>query len=123
VSDHGFQARTDPPPARPQLTGMHDRTAVLIARGPAIAPSGRLEGAAVEDIAPTVLALMGLPVPDDMDGHVLTEIIADSYLAEHPIRTIPSYEPLLGERRRRAGVESTMDESIREQLKSLGYIE
>jgi len=123
VSDHGFQARTDPPPTRPQLTGMHDRTAVLIAAGPAFRAAGLVEGATVEDVAPTALAVMGLPVPEDMDGRVLTEIIAESHLATYPLSTIPSYEPILRADRPREELGSTMDESIREQLKSLGYIE
>ncbi len=121
VSDHGFQARTDPPPERPQLTGKHERKAVLIASGPAFASTGRFEGARVEDVAPTALAVMGLPVPDDMDGRVLMETIEPSHLEKYPIHTIASYEPLLGTEREEVG--STMDESIREQLRSLGYIE
>ncbi|MBD3348745.1 MAG: sulfatase-like hydrolase/transferase, partial [Candidatus Eisenbacteria bacterium] len=123
VSDHGFQARTDPPENRPQLTGMHDRTAVLIAAGPAFRKGVRIEDAAVEDVTPTVLAVMGLPVPEDMDGRVLTDIIEESHLRAHPLESIASYEPLLGGRRAEPTAGSTMDDSIREQLKSLGYIE
>ncbi len=121
VSDHGFQARTDPPPERPQLTGKHERKAVFIACGPAFVPGGRIEGATVQDVAPTALAVMGLPVPDDMDGRVLIDAITPEHLERYPIHTIASYEPLLGTDRDEVG--STMDESIREQLRSLGYIE
>ncbi|MFH1502985.1 MAG: alkaline phosphatase family protein [Candidatus Eisenbacteria bacterium] len=122
VSDHGFQPRTDPPPERPQLTGKHERKAVLIASGPAFRSTGYFEGATVQDVAPTILAVMGLPVAEDMDGRVLIETIEGAHLREHPIEMIVSYEPLLlGEERPEIG--STMDESIREQLKSLGYIE
>ena len=121
VSDHGFQPRLDPPPDRPQLTGQHERHAVLIAAGPAFRRTGRFEGATVYDVAPTVLAVMGLPVPEDMDGRVLVEILQDSHLERFPVTYVPSYEPTLA--RDREAVGSTMDESIREQLKSLGYIE
>ncbi len=121
VSDHGFQPRTDPPPDRPQLTGKHERTAVFIACGPAFVAGGRVEGATVKDVAPTALAVMGLPVPEDMDGKVLVDAIRPEHLEEYPIRTIASYEPLLGTERKEVG--SNMDESIREQLRSLGYIE
>ncbi len=121
VSDHGFQARTDPPAERPQLTGRHERKAVLILSGPAFRSAGYFEGASVHDVAPTVLAVMGIPVPDDMDGRVLAETIESTHLTQHPVESVASYESLLGDRKQETG--SPMDESIREQLKSLGYIE
>jgi hypothetical protein len=40
----------------------------------------------IEDIAPTVLHLMGLPVPSDMDGRVLTEIVLPESLRSYPVR-------------------------------------
>ena len=121
VSDHGFKARLDPDPRRPQLTGTHDIAGVFIAAGPAVDPVGRIEGATIFDVTPTALVLLGLPVADDMDGRALTEIISADHLDAHPTSSVPSYEPADG---REAGeVGSTMDDSIREQLKSLGYIE
>ena len=121
VSDHGFQPRLDPPSDRPQLTGRHERQAVFIASGPAFRSTGRFEGGTVYDVAPTVLAVMGLPVAEDIDGRVLTEIMLESHLEEFPVAHIPSYEPAVGHDREAVG--SAMDESIREQLRSLGYIE
>ena len=79
------------------------------------------EGATILDIAPTALAVMGLPVGDDMDGRVLEEIIRDDHLERYPVSSIPSYESIVGKERGEIG--SAMDESIREQLRSLGYIE
>jgi arylsulfatase A-like enzyme len=38
---------------------------------------GEIEGANIVDLAPTALHAMGLPVPDDMDGRVLTELFSD----------------------------------------------
>jgi hypothetical protein len=121
VSDHGFQARLDPDPDRPELTGMHDLRGVFIASGPAFRSTGYYDGATILDIAPTVLAVMGLPVAEDVDGRVLEEVIREDHLERYPLSTVPSYEPLLGKEKGEIG--STMDESIREQLKSLGYIE
>ena len=64
---------------------------------------------------------MGLPVAEDIDGRVLTEILLESHLEQFPVTYIPSYEPAVGHEREAVG--SAMDESIREQLRSLGYIE
>jgi len=33
-------------------------------------------GPRIIDLAPTILALLGLPVPDDMDGRILEEFLA-----------------------------------------------
>ncbi len=121
VSDHGFKARLDPDPNRPQLTGTHDVAGVFIASGPAFAPVGLFEDATIFDITPTALAVMGLPVGEDMDGRALTGIIDERHLAAHPVSFIPSYEPAVGKERGEVG--STMDDAIKEQLRSLGYIE
>ncbi|MBN2564797.1 MAG: alkaline phosphatase family protein [Candidatus Eisenbacteria bacterium] len=121
VSDHGFQARTDLDPKRPQLTGAHDIEGVFIASGPAFVKAGRYDGATILDITPTALAVMGFPRADDMDGRVLTEIIEPRFLTDRTATSVSTYDPegMSG----RAEVGSSMDESIKEQLKSLGYIE
>lgn len=121
VSDHGFQPRLDPDPGRPQLTGAHHIQGVFIAAGPEIGAIGRVEGATILDVTPTALAIMGLPVAEDMDGRVLSAIIRPECLDASPVTTTESYEDSRGVRESEIG--STMDESIREQLKSLGYIE
>jgi predicted AlkP superfamily phosphohydrolase/phosphomutase len=59
-------------------TGDHRTTGVLIAHGPAFRAGSTPEGATLLDIAPTVLHLLGVPVPADMDGRVLTEILDPS---------------------------------------------
>jgi arylsulfatase A-like enzyme len=54
--------------------GFHRMNGIFLAYGPDIQAGRHIEGADITDIAPTVLHAMGLPVPDDMDGHVLTAI-------------------------------------------------
>ncbi len=56
-------------------TGDHRLDGVLVAGGPAFRAGAKAEGATLLDIAPTVLHLLGVPVPADMDGRVLSEII------------------------------------------------
>jgi hypothetical protein len=122
VSDHGFRPRLERKPGMPELTGEHDVIGVLIAAGPAFKSGGRVDGATILDVAPTALAVMGLPIAEDMDGRPLTEIIRDEHLARFPIAFVPSYEGVLPRRATNADPGS-MDESIKEQLKSLGYID
>ena len=59
--------------------------------------SGRavlMAGCSALDVAPTLLYLLGLPVPRDMEGRVLTEILEPAFAREHPVTFIPSYESL-----------------------------
>jgi predicted AlkP superfamily phosphohydrolase/phosphomutase len=64
----------------------HGADSFLVAAGPRIRSGATIDGGAIVDIAPTLLHLMGCPVPDDMDGNVLTELIAPAELATHPVR-------------------------------------
>jgi predicted AlkP superfamily phosphohydrolase/phosphomutase len=57
-------------------TGDHRMEGMIVASGAAFRPGASLEaGANLLDIAPTILHLLGVPVPQDMDGRVLTEIL------------------------------------------------
>jgi len=49
-------------------TGGHKNTGFMIARGPDIAAGGRLDNADVVDFAPTILDLLGAPIPEHYDG-------------------------------------------------------
>jgi arylsulfatase A-like enzyme len=56
-----------------RMEGTHRPDGIFIAAGPGI---GQLTGlrAHIVDCAPTILATLGLPIPDDMEGRVITEI-------------------------------------------------
>jgi predicted AlkP superfamily phosphohydrolase/phosphomutase len=57
-------------------SGCHRLHGVLIAAGPDVAPGAAVAGARLIDLAPPSLHLFGLPVPADMDGRVLTELLS-----------------------------------------------
>ena len=122
VSDHGFKARLLPDPNMPELTGTHDRRGVIIAAGPAFRSSGYVEGATILDVAPTSLAVLGLPVTGTMDGRILLELLRPEHLERYPTRIVEGYGTALG-RSVETESGSSMDESIKEQLRSLGYIQ
>jgi predicted AlkP superfamily phosphohydrolase/phosphomutase len=106
------------------ISGDHRLKGLLMFRNPAVKHPGqqRLE-AALQDIAPTALYALGLPVPEDMDGRVLTELFDDAYLREHPV----SYcKPDSCEETARPGDKDYGDEeeeTVKERLRSLGYLE
>jgi hypothetical protein len=64
---------------------MHRDYGMLIMNGPGVRQRSAVEGAAIQDIAPTVLHTMGLPVPANMDGHVLESAFAEDYVASFPV--------------------------------------
>jgi predicted AlkP superfamily phosphohydrolase/phosphomutase len=104
-----------------ELTGAHRPLGVLIGCGPQFAEGHRIEGARIEDVAPTVLHALGVPVPEDMDGRVATEALAPR-LASAPV----SYAASRGEDGgSAAGQTDYSDEEaaqVEERLRSLGYI-
>ncbi|MGI8890896.1 MAG: alkaline phosphatase family protein [Chthoniobacterales bacterium] len=61
--------------------GTHRRDGMVVACGKPFRKGREVQGAQLLDIAPTILHLMGQPVPDDMDGRVLEELFEPEYLA------------------------------------------
>jgi len=47
---------------------------IFVAKGPRIKKGIKIDGAKIYDIAPTILHIFGLPIPNEMDGRVLKEI-------------------------------------------------
>lgn len=107
--------------------GSHRLEGIFITAGPeVIANPGPLPNLAIEDVAPTVLYLIGLPVPEDMDGRVLTEIVTPTVLASRPVEFSQPIGLWPNEREAVFIDEmiSKADEAeIRERLQALGYLE
>ncbi len=67
-------------------SGKHKQNGVFIGYGPDIKKNIDLGSVSICDIAPTILHMSGLPVPDDMDGNVLSEIFrATSAISARPV--------------------------------------
>lgn len=82
-------------------SGSHRKEGVFIAYGPDIKQGIEIEGAKIYDIAPTILHVFGLLVPEDIDGTVLKEIFKEnSEIAKRPI----SYQKVGEEARIRSKV-------------------
>jgi predicted AlkP superfamily phosphohydrolase/phosphomutase len=64
ISSEGFALRR----------AQHAPDGFLIAGGAGIAEGTELEGARTIDFAPTILHLLGQPVPDELDGRILREL-------------------------------------------------
>jgi predicted AlkP superfamily phosphohydrolase/phosphomutase len=95
---------------------------ILMMRGPYIKSSANMESkASLEDITPTILTLLGIPIGEDMEGRVLKEAFEDEFWRQYPLRAIPSHDR--GERFRARATISGEDDLLKEKLRALGYIE
>ena len=63
----------------------HRPEGILLALGPGIRKGAQVTGASIIDLAPTVLHLMGLPIPSYMDGKVLTELLDARQIGWDPV--------------------------------------
>jgi predicted AlkP superfamily phosphohydrolase/phosphomutase len=106
--------------------GEHKMEGILIMAGPSIRASEEaLLDLSLMDVAPTILHLLDLPVPSDLDGRVIGEAFVPGLMAARPVR---QGEPLgiwNGEEdyQYEDGGMSDEDESrLRERLAALGYL-
>ncbi|MFQ5669772.1 MAG: tetratricopeptide repeat protein [Acidobacteriota bacterium] len=124
VSDHGFRSGDN------RLTGdarigagraaeWHRKYGVLVVSGPGARAGARLTEASVVDIAPTILALLGLPIPQAMDGTILEGALSQDFLEAHPpfhqggaFLEVDASQP----------IPSASDRERLRRLESLGYI-
>ncbi len=125
LSDHGFELgvlQNDPSKTRDMRRvseEFHNIQGILYMYGHGVKPHARLDQAAILDVAPTVLALAGIPPAADMRGRVLSEAI------DRPILSpVPTYEPAA---RPSGGAavegDAEVDPQILERLRSLGYLQ
>lgn len=101
----------------------HGPPGILLMQGGPVKPGHVIEAAHILDLYPTMLYLLGLPVPQDAAGKVLLDALDPEFVRSHPVRTIPTYESLgpakgLPKGRRESGMN---DEELR-KLKALGYM-
>lgn len=99
----------------PRTLGTHRTDGVLMVAGPGVRPGPLATSPGIEDVAPSVLAASGLPVPEDMEGRVLTELFVDPPVVRRgpaAVRGVATVDGL------------TDDEAadVAERLRALGYL-
>ncbi|MGH2638343.1 MAG: alkaline phosphatase family protein, partial [Rhabdochlamydiaceae bacterium] len=111
IADVLFTENTD-------RTGTHNTRGVVMISGKEVV-NRQLEGASVFDIAPTILGIMGIPVPADMDGLALNQAFSEQFLSSNPLRysEVSEKEP-----HEQYELSKEEQKKIEENLRSLGYI-
>jgi tetratricopeptide (TPR) repeat protein len=84
-----------------------------------VKPGATLTDASILDVAPTVLALMGLPRAADMPGKPLAEAFADSVTATFETATVPTLDR---PRAQTEVAEGSATEETMKKLEALGYL-
>ncbi len=101
------------------MSGHHRPDGVVMLAGQGIEAGVELDGANITDLAPTILYAMGIPIPFDMDGRVLTDAFTPDYLSAVKVQ----YSDELSERPTGEDQYSEEDaEEIKERLRGLGYV-
>ena len=125
LSDHGFEDRY-------QHARAPDGFAILagppILCGDQVAPAaserGPVRGAiGVYEVAPTVAALLGLPVAEDLVAGPRLDLLDPEFVREHPVRTVSTWEREGRETAPRAADDRAIEEAELERLRALGYIQ
>jgi predicted AlkP superfamily phosphohydrolase/phosphomutase len=101
------------------ISAKHTLDGILVLNGPKMKKGIQLRRAEIIDVAPTILYLMGIPIPLDMDGKVLSPGLRSSYLERNPIL----YDQFKNEIRKSTYKFSAKDEEeIKDRLRNLGYL-
>lgn len=102
------------------ISGTHAMNGIILMKGPTIKVGASLGNPLIADVAPTILYLMGLEIPEDMDGKVITDAIQESHLASNP----PRYKNRTAQITTAVshGYSAQEEERIRKVLRDLGYL-
>ena len=104
------------------VSGVHRMEGVFAAFGEPIRRGVWLEDCHLLDVAPTVLYLAGLPVPEDSDGRVLSEALVSGCTGP-VLKGPPAARPAGPGGERPGEVLSAEDEAVvTERLRDLGYV-
>jgi Flp pilus assembly protein TadD len=125
ISDHGFKSGAARLKDRPEIWAgnaalWHRPDGIVAFYGAGVKKGAAIEGASIRDVAPTVLALTGLPRADDMPGQPLRAAFDDAVTATFSAEHVPTLD-----RKREdtaANTSSGASEQTMKKLEALGYL-
>jgi predicted AlkP superfamily phosphohydrolase/phosphomutase len=102
------------------LSGDHRMDGVIAAAGPQVGAEALAEPALLVDMAPTILAALGVPASVKHDGQVLVPLVGEEGQVE-AARAAAASEPV--EARDESGLDENEAEELEDHLRGLGYLE
>ncbi len=101
------------------MTGMHTMNGILVAQGKHFRRGVRLKGARIVDLFPSMLYLMGIQIPGDLDGRPLQDLFTPDFLEQNPLAVshgtdLPTFDS--------AQLSPEQEQDVLQRLKDLGYL-
>ncbi len=126
--DHGFLSvlnADDPIQFRPEPAGTHHPHGIFLAAGKNIAKGRQISLPSIEDVGPTLLYSIGMPIPSDFEGTVISECFESDFLSERPVVMGKATDQDAGDVKRdqSEAMGSEEEEKVIERLRALGYLE
>ncbi len=125
ISDHGFKSGAARLKNRPEIWAgnaalWHRPEGIVAFYGAGVKKGAAIEGASIRDVAPTVLALMGLPRADDMAGLAITSAFAEEVTKSFSTEHVPTLDRKRADAA--ANTASGASEETMKKLEALGYL-
>jgi predicted AlkP superfamily phosphohydrolase/phosphomutase len=97
------------------MAGTHRDDGILVACGEGIRRGALPVPASILDVAPTILAVAGVPIPDDVDGRVLAELFTEPPAARYAPAAAAAAED-------QASLSAAEEDEVMRRLRALGYM-
>jgi tetratricopeptide (TPR) repeat protein len=125
-SDHGFRHGDERLREEHVDTELADAShmidGILVLNGPGVRAGAEVTGASIYDIAPTVAALLGLPVANDLAGQVLSGAFTGDFRTANPVRQVATWETTPLQHAGEVVNDPEAAARMEQMLRSLGYI-
>jgi predicted AlkP superfamily phosphohydrolase/phosphomutase len=107
-------------PMKRGISGTHRMDGIFMAYGKAVQAGTAVLDAQITDLAPTILHAMGVPIPETVDGRILTEIFSPTF--QPPSPTGPSRSWHQSGNGHSQGLTTAEKQTLSDRLRSLGYV-
>jgi predicted AlkP superfamily phosphohydrolase/phosphomutase len=102
-----------------EYSGVHAMEGIFAVAGLGVREGVDLGRRSILDVAPTLRALLGIPVPSDADGAVMRDALADAV----SVRERDASTPAAGAQQEQPALTAEEEATLEESLRSLGYLE
>ncbi|MFC1474682.1 alkaline phosphatase family protein, partial [bacterium] len=119
-SDHGMQPSTRD---APYISGGHSEKGIIMMAGGPVKKGFRMPDVSHYEIAPTILYLLGMPVPEDMKGKIMTDALDPEFVERFPPEFVKTYKSHIRDKIEYRKRDTRIENKEMEGLKNLGYID
>ena len=113
--------------SRPITGGAHRPVGIFGAKGPGILSGALAPEMSILDVAPVVLHSLGLPVLEEMQGRVPSDLYEAAVLKSRPVKRVGGSNLVTADKSADDGTAPVMssedEQAVMERLRELGYIE